>query len=61
MKKCPSCQADVEDSLLRCPPVPGSSPKEGRGEFALLDIASFAVPGVAFLLSLVAFLLGILL
>lgn len=32
-----------------------------RAKFALADIASFAVPGVAFLLSLVAFLLGILL
>lgn len=31
-----------------------------RPKFALADIASFAVPGVAFLLSLVAFLLGIL-
>ena len=30
-----------------------------RAKFALADIASFAVPGVAFLLSLVAFLLGI--
>lgn len=32
-----------------------------RPKFALADIASFAVPGVAFLLSLFAFLPGILL
>lgn len=144
MKKCPSCQAEVEDSLLRCPRcgAPLQKQEEGnppflshdvsslnptvpsgvgrekmprekkllvgslaagslgivlaivalaigglpaavfaggvgvifslygllaafqrgkRPKFALLDIASFAVPGVAFLLSLVAFLLGILL
>lgn len=144
MKKCPSCQAEVEDSLLRCPRcgAPLQKKEEGnppflshdvsslnptvpsgvgrekmprekkllvgslvagslgivlaivalaigglpaavfaggvgvilslygllaafqrgkRPKFALADIASFAVPGVAFLLSLVAFLLGILL
>lgn len=140
MKKCPSCRAEAEDSLLRCPrcgaslqgnapwdahdvsslnpAVPSGVGKEKmprekkllvgslvagslgivlaivalaigglpaavfaggvgailslygilaafqrgkRPKFALADIASFAVPGVAFLLSLVAFLLGILL
>ena len=48
MKKCPSCQAEVEDSLLRCPwcGAPLQKKEEGNPPFLSHDVSSLnpAVP-----------------